>query len=380
MSEESGTTSGFTGRARRVGLSSRSLLGRVEPLSNAAWHLGEAVHHRRPRTTPPGTRAGPAGEVHQGPTVPTYPYAAPPTDPADLGPPTGVVNPVLTAADVDDFGRAHFVADPFLFVDGHGTWHLFFEAYNHFEDPTAVIAHAESEDGVHWTYDRVVLQTGEHLSFPYVFRWRGEHYMVPDRWSKDRDRPSPVTLYRAESFPHEWVPVADVVRPESPIHDAVPFRWEERWWALVGDGRNLQAFYADRLTDDDWTPHAGNPVVEDRPTAGRPGGRPIVREDYVLAFFQEGIRSYGDQIRAYEVTALSPDTYEDRETSWSPAVSPTGGSVGWNSGFMHHVDPWYDGERWWCAVDGDVALGRGLLGPGHWAIGIYASPPVDAGP
>ncbi|MFC7138064.1 hypothetical protein ACFQRB_19535 [Halobaculum litoreum] len=169
-----------------------------------AWHTGEAVHNR-----PSTGRSHPAPVDmrgrYDGETVPEYPTGA------DRAPerfvPAGDINPVLTAADVTDFGRTDCVADPFLFVTADGDWHMFFEVYTQNRQPSAVIGHAESTDGYDWSYDRVVLEADEHLSYPYVFKWEGDHYMVPDTWAKERG-PAAITLYKAESFPYGWEPVA----------------------------------------------------------------------------------------------------------------------------------------------------------------------------
>ena len=344
----------------------RTALAQATPLERAAWHTGELLHMRQPTVSNVPSPADVAG-LYDGGTVPASPTAAHRAPERFV--PAGRINPVLTAADVTDFGRADCVADPFLYVTAAGDWHMFFEVYTHNRQPSAAIAHARSEDGYDWSYDRVVLETDEHLSYPYVFRWAGDHYMIPDRWAKELG-PAPVTLYRAESFPHEWTPIADLVRPATPLHDFSAFRWEGRWWALLGDGTDLYAYYSDDLTAPDWTSHDDNPVARGRPRAARPGGRPIVFSDHVLAFYQDCERRYGERVRVYEITDLTPTTFRDSERPGAPALSPTGG-LRWNSGAMHTVDPWYDGEGWHCAVDGNLGLGYQVLGEHHWAIGIY---------
>lgn len=309
---------------------------------------------------------------YRGHTVPPAPH--PPTDTDPLRPrATGWVDrPVLTAGDVTDFGDTEAVADPFLFVTDAGDWHMFFEVYDGDREPTAAIAHATSADaGRTWQYDRVVLATDVHLSFPYVFRHAGEHYMLPDPWSKT-DRQAPITLYRARSFPTEWTPVAEVLSPERPMHDCVLFHRDGRWWALVGDQQNLYVYHSEALEADGWRPHEANPVVQGRPSAARPAGRPVVRPEYVLVFLQDCARRYGHRVRAYRVTELSASTYTDHEVPESPVLEPRNGRFGWNSGATHHVDPWYVGDRWRCAVDGNVDLGVSEFGD-MWAIGVYES-------
>lgn len=226
---------------------------------------------------------------------------------------------MLTARDVTDVAGVDGVADPFLFPADDGGWHLFVEVFARDRDPTAAIGHATSPDGRDWTYQGLVVATDDHLSFPYVFRWDGEHYLLPDPWSK-RDREATITLYRARSFPSTWEPVAALLTPDRSIHDMVVFRWGDRWWGLAGDRGDLYAYHSASLEADGWTPHEANPVVEGRLAAGRPAGRPIVRPDQVLAFFQDGVRRYGHRVRAFRITELTPTTYAVREVRESPVV------------------------------------------------------------
>ncbi|NHN61424.1 MULTISPECIES: hypothetical protein [Halorussus] len=347
--------------------------GRPRPVRRASWAVGEFVHrdladrlgaarNGRFETLPPaGEKAIRPG--HLTADDGRRPFRPRPDEAAD--------NPVLTAADVDDYGDAEFVADPFLFA-ADGVWHLFFEVFNRDRRPTGVVGHATSDAGRSWTYDRVVLRDEVHLAFPYVFEWAGDYYMVPDRW--DRKDPASIRLFRTDSLPDGWAPVSTIVDPGRQLADCVVFRWDDRWWALLGsdDGRyELCAYYADDLLADEWTPHRENPVVSGRPEGARPGGRPIVGDDRILVFFQDCAAQYGDKVRAYDVETLTPEAYADRERPESPILEGTGGPLGWNSGRMHHVDPWYTGEGWLCAVDGNVGFGDWLFGPDHWSVGIY---------
>jgi len=64
----------------------------------------------------------------------------------------GAINPVLTASDVTD-REATFVADPFLFHEG-STWYMFFEVLSNLGEQIGL---ASSSDGLHWTYQQIVL-------------------------------------------------------------------------------------------------------------------------------------------------------------------------------------------------------------------------------
>lgn len=280
-------------------------------------------------------------------------------------------NPVLTAGDVTDYGRVNFVADPFVVPGPDGRWHLFVEVFNFDRDPTGVIGHATSSDGVRWTYDRVVLNTGFHLSFPYVFRWEGDYFMVPQQRPPDGSR---VTLYRANPFPTDWEVVTDLLQPTHAVNDQILFRWADRWWLLVGvsDEDALYAYYATDLLGK-YRPHDANPVAR-RPDLVRPAGRPLVGEDAILTFFQDCGRRYGHSVHAYHITELTPNTYNERVVSPAPLLAPAGGA-GWNGGRMHHLDLWPTEDGWLGVVDGDTRFsGDRLLGE-HWSVGLYAGPP-----
>jgi len=294
--------------------------------------------------------------------------------PFEPGPHPSVRNPVLTGADVDDFGHANYVADPFLFPMGD-RWHLFVEVYNEWCKPTAAIGHATSSDGRAWTYEGRVLTEPVHLSYPYVFAAEDERYLVPDQKRPAED--ATVTLYRARSFPTDWEAVATIIQPGRETSDHVVFRRDDRWWCLVGHQPtgSLYAYYSDMLERDEWLPHRDNPVVEHRPHAARPGGRPIVTDDETVVFYQDCTDSYGQRVNGYRVTELTEDRFEDEPLQKDPVLEATG-RIGWNAGRMHHIDPWPVEDGFVCAVDGDIGLGRGSWASAQWSIGVFWQPIV----
>src|SRR5215471_15037454 len=118
-------------------------------------------------------------------------YAGP--SPFDLNPATGVTNPVLSAGDITDVDAA-FVADPFM-IRNDGHWHMFFEVLNR-ERQRGEIGWATSQDGISWSYQRIVLSEAYHLSYPHVFRWQGDWFMIPETLGANS-----IQLYRATRFP-----------------------------------------------------------------------------------------------------------------------------------------------------------------------------------
>lgn len=271
-----------------------------------------------------------------------------------MGPLPHVAAPVLAAASVTDCA-AEFVADPFLTRDEGGTWHMLFEVYTPWPvgagaAPTrGVIGAASSRDLAHWDYRRVVLAEDFHLSYPYVFRRRGEYFMVPESYQAKE-----VRLYRAVDFPDRWEPVAVLLRGEYLV-DSSPFQHDGRWWMFVDASPTpthdtLRLFLADDLFGP-WREHPASPLIQGDPTRARPAGRVLVTDGRILRPAQNCVPEYGSAVRAFEVTELSTERYAEREVEQSPILRGSG--QGWNADGMHQLDAQRLADGTWiAAVDG----------------------------
>ena len=265
------------------------------------------------------------------------------TSPFDLVPARGVTNPVLTAADVTDV-PAQFVADPFLVREGGAYW-MFIEVLNRTTDQ-GDIAVAASADGRHWTYDGIVLDEPFHLSYPHVFAWEGAYYMIPESGEDHAIR-----LYRATRFPHAWEHV-DTLLDGAAFLDPTLFRFDGRWWlfASIETDDNLHLYLADELTGP-WTEHPDSPVVSGNADIARPAGRVIEMDGSIFRFSQDCDPTYGNQVRAFRITKLTPSAYGEEAVKDEPVIAASGS--GWNAEGMHQVDAMpLAGKGWLVAVDG----------------------------
>lgn len=256
--------------------------------------------------------------------------------------PTRDINPVLTCRDVNDIS-ASFVADPFMVRD-NGTWYMFFEVMDTIHNK-GKIGLATSADGRNWDYKRIILEESFHLSYPYVFEWGGNYYMIPE----SREAMS-VRLYEAELFPVKWRYLRDLVNGH-PYLDPSIARIYGRWWLFTALGNDtLLIHYADDLFGE-WHSHKGNPVVLGNNLAARPAGRTICFHGHIIRYAQDCQNEYGSSVRAIEVTRLTPTAYEEKELGQGPILKASG--TGWNSHGMHTIDPFQLNENSWIAcVDG----------------------------
>jgi len=264
----------------------------------------------------------------------------------DLAPAASGRNPVLTRENVSDI-EARFVADPFM-LRAKGTWHMFFEVMNR-ECGRGEIGLATSKNGLKWQYRQIVLTEPFHLSYPYVFEWMNDYYMIPET-HKARS----VRLYRASKFPQQWSFVSTLLEEQS-FCDSSIFRYANTWWLYTETNPDykfdtLRLYYAQDLVGP-WIEHPQSPIIEGNPHTARPGGRVLVLGDRIVRYAQDCYPMYGTQIRAFEIIELTTTGYCEREACEHPILIPSGN--GWNALGMHHVDPHQmDDGRWLACVDG----------------------------
>ncbi len=266
------------------------------------------------------------------------------TTPFDMSAPGDIANPVMTAAQVTDV-KAEYVADPFM-IESNGTWHMFFEV---FEGPRqkGEIGLATSRDCRRWSYQRIVLREPFHLSYPFVFKWRDDYYMVPE--SADANR---IGLYRASEFPFVWEYRGNLI--EGSFGDHALFHHQDMWWLLAGAEpvlhNRLRLFYSVDLAGP-WQEHPKSPIVEDDAKIARPGGRPLLFGGNVVRFAQDSSPTYGRALNAFLITKLTKTEYVERPFEGNPILAP--GRLPWNMHGMHHLDAHeLKPGHWIACVDG----------------------------
>lgn len=240
-------------------------------------------------------------------------------------------NPVLTGEDVN----AEFVADPFIIKDDK--WYMFFEVFSDQGD----IGLAVSEDGLNWEYGGIVVDEEFHLSYPYVFRFEEEYYMIPES-NEDES----IRLYKAVNFPTEWEFVKELIKGKEYVDPSLLYS-NGYYWIFVSDTGNddLYLFYSEDILGE-WTEHPMSPVIKGDANIARPAGRVLVEDDKIVRFAQDDKLFYGGKVRGFEITKLTTAEYEEEEIDFMLK----GKGIGWSRKGMHHID--YSNEEGIAAVDG----------------------------
>ncbi|MCC7299686.1 MAG: hypothetical protein IT583_01245 [Verrucomicrobia bacterium] len=253
-------------------------------------------------------------------------------------------NPILRARDITDTA-ARMVADPFA-VQESGQWYLFFEI-DSVSTHQGEIGLATSTDTTNWVYQQIVLDEPFHLSYPYVFKWDGVYYMIPES-----HKANAIRLYRADPFPTHWTHVTDLIQGD--YQDPSIVRYDNRWWifASTGQNENMEIFYADKLTGP-WCAHPKNPVIPGDRTRARCGGRIREINGNLVRFAQDCLTRYGHRLQGFKITTLTLEDYKEQSLEENPLLVPDGS--GWNAYRMHQLDLYQTGTNSWIGfVDGNA--------------------------
>jgi hypothetical protein len=203
--------------------------------------------------------------------------------------------------------NGHFWADPFIHAH-NGITYCFVEDYV-YKTRLGHIAVLEVSNGA-------VVHLGDcikqpfHLSFPFLFQYKGVLYMCPEASASRQIR-----LYRCVEFPLQWEP-STIIMDDVSAADTMLFEHAGLWWMLTSidkSGSNdytseLYLFYADSPLAKDWSAHPGNPICIDS-EGGRNAGL-IMEDGKIFRLAQrQGYDQYGEGLLMFEITELTKLTY-----------------------------------------------------------------------
>jgi len=251
-----------------------------------------------------------------------------------------VHNPVLTAKDITD-RDAEFVADPFLLYE-EGLFYMFFEIKGSIHGDIGL---AISKNGADWQYKGVVLDEPFHLSYPCVFRWQDDYYVVPESHIDKSIR-----LYKAKDFPYLWKLYRVIVKDKDLVEPTI-FYYDGIWWMFANPSQRELFLYYSKNLEGPWVQHPQRPLVSRDINTTRLGGNVYHIGNRLIRTAQDCYPVYGNAIRLFEITKLTFSEYEESELKESPVLKASGS--GWNSQGMHQLScvAIGGGERL-CVVDG----------------------------
>jgi hypothetical protein len=157
-----------------------------------------------------------------------------------------------------------------------------------------------------------VLERDYHLSYPFVFEWDKNYYMIPESAANGT-----IELYRSSSFPFKWE-FHKTLMTDVRAKDATLAEVNGKWWMFVSIAENsipdeLYLFYADTPLGP-WTPHVRNPVKSDV-RGSRPAGNLFNWHGSVYRPAQDSSGRYGYAVAINKVTQLDQEGFCEEQVS-----------------------------------------------------------------
>ncbi len=210
--------------------------------------------------------------------------------------------------------KDRFWADPHV-IYRQGKYYLFIEEFL-FEKNRGHISLMEMDEEGNYSEPVTILERPYHLSYPFVFEFENEYYMVPES-AENRT----VDLYRCVEFPHRWQHHKTLLSGLNAV-DATLYFHQNRWWMFVNIAENegasscdeLFLFYSDDLFGENWIPHPLNPVISDVKKA-RPAGKIFSENGRLYRPSQNCSGRYGYGFHINEITCLDETSYQEETVS-----------------------------------------------------------------
>lgn len=235
--------------------------------------------------------------------------------------------------------NTRFLADPFIIYENE-EYYIFFE---HQAEGNANIALLKSHDGKNFEYKGEVLDEDFHLSFPQVFKYKGEFYMLPETKQSGH-----VLLYKAINFPLDWT-ISDTLIKDVAIQDPA-ILISDSLYLISGRTENLTqyVFTADSLRggwkkDERFTLRKGDET--------RAAGNFFNIEGSWYIPFQKNNNGYGTGVSLYEIIV------EEENIKFKKIINSyldKSDNIKWFNRGMHHFSVAQVEDSYFSVFDGDM--------------------------
>lgn len=217
-----------------------------------------------------------------------------------------------------------FLADPF-FVKERDTFYLFFEHKKN--KSNGDIGLLTSADGKKYEYQGTVLTQKFHLSYPQVFKYKKDFYMVPET-----KQANALLLYKAHRFPYDWRICDTLIKNVALVDPSIYVSDSLNILVATDYEKNMYLYEADSLFGK-WKLHKKQIAL--RGTEARAGGRFFADKNGLILPVQNCTKGYGYGVSLYRFSFSDGSYFAERE---SPFFIMANENIKEFNAGMHHLD------------------------------------------
>lgn len=200
-------------------------------------------------------------------------------------------------------------ADPFVFKFKESSF-IYFEEFN-VKDNIGSISCIELLNDNSYKYLGQVVKEKFHLSYPFLFDFKGVIYMVPES-SKDNS----IRLYKCVSFPLKWTYQYNLMDNINAADTNIFFHDNKYWLTTNVDPTNkgdqnsiLNCYYSDSPISKEWIEHNNNPI-QFRNGARNAG---YVNNKNIKISQKFSFNEYGKSLEISEIEELNINSYKEKK-------------------------------------------------------------------
>ena len=206
--------------------------------------------------------------------------------------------------------KDRFWADPHI-ISMDKNYFIFIEEYVYSKSKGHIALIKMDKEG-NYDYLGKVLEKDYHLSYPFVFQFENNFYMIPETESNNN-----IELYKCTDFPKKWEYHGEIMNNVNAV-DTTIFNYNDKWWMFTGMKENLGSsnsdelflFHSDNPLSNDWESHSNNPIISDVRQA-RPAGKIFSFKDDIYRPSQNSSKFYGYGISVNQINNITKNEYQE---------------------------------------------------------------------
>jgi hypothetical protein len=194
----------------------------------------------------------------------------------------------------------HFYGDPFLLRSEDGNLDILFEDFA-FDDNYGNISIMTLDQNLNVVDQKILLDTGSHLSYPFIFIENEKKYVFPEA-----ARSGVLTCYEFDSAKKSLYFLKEIIN--LPLLDSTILKYNNKYWLFgtlnnAQDGYILHVYFSDNLLGP-YIAHPANPIKKGL-DGTRSAGHFIEVDGSLYRPTQNCANAYGESITINKLTVLN---------------------------------------------------------------------------
>lgn len=206
--------------------------------------------------------------------------------------------------------KGSFLADPFILHRNDKNF-VFVEEYSYTKNKGKIVAYEVNH--IEAKYLGVALEENFHLSFPFIFEYDGETYMIPETHQINEIR-----LYKCEDFPLKWTLAKTLIEGINAV-DTILLFMNDYFWLITSYRDNprldfnsdMKVYYSKELFSTNWVEVNLKPG-ETEIYSVRNGGLLKQGDEYYRISQIQGFNLYGYALSINKILAINKNEFREK--------------------------------------------------------------------